>query len=76
MRTRYYEVKQNKQGYNNILGIIDLSNGHLVRQVVKVRTGVNTDHVIFNEIITNKGVTLLFHSDEVKEFVGTVMKSL
>ena len=72
----YYGVKQNKQGYNNILGIIDLANGHLVLQAVKARTGANTAHVIFNEIIARKGVPLLFHSDAAREFVSTAMKSL
>ena len=31
----YYSVKQNKQGYNNILGIIDLSTGNLILRAVK-----------------------------------------
>jgi hypothetical protein len=72
----YYGVRQNKEGYNNILGIIDLSDGHLVLQAVKARTGGNTAHVIFYEIIVRKGVPLLFHSDAAKEFVGKAMKAL
>ena len=72
----YYGVKQNKEGYNNILGIIDLSDGHLVLSAVKNRTAANTAHVVFHEIITRKGVPLLFHSDAAKEFLSTAMKAL
>ena len=31
----YYGVKKNIRGYNNILGIIDLSSGNLVLRAVK-----------------------------------------
>jgi len=72
----YYGVKQNKQGFNNILGIIDLSNGHLVLNAVKERNAANTAHTLFYEIVTRKGVSLLFHSDAAKEFLSVAMKSL
>ena len=63
----YYAVQQNKQGYNNILGIIDLADGHLVLSAVKNRSGANTAHVVFYEIVVRKGVPQLFHSDAAKE---------
>ena len=44
----YYGVVQNKQGYDNILGIIDLSDGHLVLKAVKNRTAANTAHTVFH----------------------------
>ena len=72
----YYGVKQNKQGYNNILGIIDLSDGHLVLSAVKQRTAANTAHVLFNDIVVRKGVPMLFHTDAAKEFLSTAMKAL
>ena len=72
----YYPVKQNKEGYNNILGIIDLSNGHLVLSAVKHRNAANTAHVLFHEIIVRKGVPMLFHSDAAKEFLSVAMKAL
>ena len=59
----YYAVQQNKEGYNNILGIIDLSNGHLVLSAVKQRNAPNTAHVLFHEAVVRKGVPMLFHSD-------------
>ena len=43
----YYGVLQNKQGYNNILGIIDLSNGHLILKPLKSRSAANTAHTLF-----------------------------
>ena len=72
----YYGVKQNKEGYNNILGIIDLSNGHLTLTPVKERSGGTTAHIVFTEIIVRKGVPLLFHSDAAKEFLGKAMGAL
>jgi len=72
----YYGVLQNKQGYNNILGIIDLSNGHLVLKPLKSRSAANTAHTIFYDIIVKKGVPMLFHSDAAKEFLSTAMKAL
>ena len=72
----YYAVVQNKAGYNNILGIIDLANGHLVLKAVKNRSGASTAHVVFYEIVVRKGVPQLFHSDAAKEFIGTAMSAL
>ena len=72
----YYGVLQNKQGYNNILGIIDLSNGHLVLKPLKSRSAANTAHTLFYDIVVRKGVPLLFHSDAAKEFLSTAMKAL
>ena len=72
----YYGVKQNKQGYNNILGIIDLCNGNLVLHAAKHRTAAVTAHALFHEIVVRKGVPLLFHSDAAKEFLSKAMKAL
>ena len=72
----YYGVVRNKQGYDNILGIIDLSDGHLVLKAVKNRTAANTAHTVFHEIITRKGIPMLFHSDAAKEFLSTAMNAL
>ena len=72
----YYGVVQNKQGYDNILGIIDLSDGHLVLKAVKNRTAANTAHTVFHEIITWKGIRMLFHLDAAKEFLSTAMNAL
>ena len=72
----YYGVVQNKQGFNNILGIIDLADGYLVLQAVKRRSGANTAHVVFYEIVARKGVPQLFHSDAAKELIGKAMRAL
>lgn len=72
----YYGVLQNKHGYNNILGIIDLSNGHLVLKALKSRSAANTAHTVFYDIIVKKGVPMLFHSDAAKEFLSTAMGAL
>ena len=72
----YYGVLQNKYGFNNILGIIDLSNGHLVLKALKSRSAANTAHTVFYDIIVKKGVPLLFHSDAAKEFLSTAMGAL
>ena len=72
----YYAVKMNKFGYNNILGIIDLSTGYLVLKAVKGRSAANTAHTLFYEIVVRKGVPLRFHSDAAREFLSTAMSSL
>ena len=72
----YYAVKMNKFGYNNILGIIDLSTGHLVLRAVRGRNAHNTAHTLFYDIVLEKGVPLRFHSDAAKEFLSTAMSSL
>ena len=72
----YYAVLQNKEGYNNILGIIDLAHGFLALVAVKKRSGANTAHAVFYEIVARKGVPQLFHSDAAKELIGTAMKAL
>ena len=72
----YYGVKQNAEGYNNILGIIDLATGHLVLKAVKGRSAANTAHTLFYEIVMRKGIPLRFHSDAAKEFLSTAMSSL
>ena len=69
----YYSVKQNKHGYNHILGIIDLATGNLVLRAVKGRNAHNTAHTLFYDIVVCKGVPLRFHSDAVKEFLSTTM---
>ena len=73
----YYGVGvKNSKGYNNILGIIDLTTGNLVLRALKQRTAANTAHTLFYDIINRKGVPLLFHSDAAREFLSTAMDSL
>jgi len=72
----YYAVKANKQGYCQILGMIDLSIGYLSLSALKQRTAANTAHELFYEIVVRKGVPLLFHSDAAREFLSVAMKSL
>ena len=62
----YYGVKQNKEGFNNILGIIDLATGELTLRAVKHRNAANTAHSLFYDVIVHKGVTLLIHTDAAK----------
>ena len=72
----YYGVRQNKHGYNNILGIIDLSTGGVVFKAVKGRNAHNTAHTLFYEVVVRKGVPLRFHSDAAREFLSTAMGAL
>ena len=72
----YYGVKENKAGYNNVLGIIDLATGHLVLRAVKGRSAANTAHTLLYDVVVHKGVPLLFHSDAAREFLSTAMSTL
>ena len=66
----------NKATINNILGIIDLADGHLVLKAAKQRSGANVAHTVFCDIVVKKGVPQLFHSDAAREFIGTAMNAL
>ena len=72
----YYSVKENKLGYNNVLGIIDLATGNLVLKAVQNRTAANTAHSLFYDVVVRKGIPLRFHSDAAKEFLSTAMSTL
>ena len=72
----YYGVNMNKFGYNNILGISDLSTGNLVLRAVKGHNAPNTAHTFFYDIVVHKGVPLRFHSDAAKELLSTAMSTL
>ena len=51
----YYGVFKTKEGYCQILGIIDLATNNLVLQAHKARTAVTTAHTILYEIVVRKG---------------------
>ena len=72
----YYGVFKTKEGYCQILGIIDLATNNLVLQAHKVRTAVNTAHTILYEIVVRKGCPKLTHSDAAGEFLSKAMESL
>ena len=72
----YYAVKPNKEGYCQILGMIDLAIGYLSLSALKARTAANTAHELFYEVVVRKGVPRLFHSDAAREFLSVAMKSL
>ena len=72
----YYAVKQNKEGFCQILGMVDLSIGYLSLSALKARTAANTAHELFYEIVVRKGVPMLFHTDAAKEFLSVAMKAL
>ena len=72
----YYGVRKNTAGYCQILGIIDLATGHLVLKAGKQASAAHVTHTLYNDIIVNKGVPLLFHSDAAKAFIGTAMEAL
>ena len=59
-----------------ILGIIDLTTGHLVLKAGKQVSAAHVTHTLYNDIIVDKGVSLLFHSETTKAFIGTAMEAL
>ena len=56
----YYGVWKNTAGYCQILDIIDLATGHLVLKAGKHASTAHVTHTLYNDIIVNKGVSLLF----------------
>ena len=71
----YIGVYKNKEGYCNILGIIDLATKNLVLRAVKNRDAVSTAQTWLYDVIAHKGFPLL-HSDHAREFISTAMESL
>ena len=72
----YYGVRSNKRGYNNVLGVVDLSTGNLVLKAVQNRTAANTAHTLLYDVVCHKGVPLTIHSDAAAEFIGGATKAL
>ena len=72
----YYGVYPNQEGYDNILGIIDLASGNLVLKPTKGRTAATTSNALLYGIVVNKGVPLLLHSDNAKEFLYSATAQL
>ena len=72
----YYGVYQNKQGYNNILGIIDQVTNKVYLIPTKNRTAETTAEAFLYHIILTKGPPLLIHSDAAREFISKAMTNL
>lgn len=72
----FYGVKENKEGYCTILGIIDLSTGNLVLKASKKENAAHVTHTVFHEIVLRQGVPLVFHSDAARAFLSKAMGAL
>ena len=72
----YYGVYPNKQGYNNILGIIDLATGYAHIIPTKGRSAETTAAALLYKVILVHGVPQVFHSDAAQEFLSKAMKNL
>ena len=72
----YYGVAQSDDGYNNILGYIDLATLYLVLSPQKTRTGGDCTRSLLYDIILPHGVPIKFHTDAAQEFLGRAMGRL
>ena len=72
----YYGVAQSDNGYNNILGYIDLVTLYLVLSAQKTRTGGDCTRSLLYDIILSHGVPIQFHTDAAQEFLGRAMGRL
>ena len=72
----FISVQKTKHGFTQILGIIDLSTGNLVLRALRHRDAKSTARVIYYDIITKKGVPMLFHSDVAGELLQGASKML
>ena len=72
----FISVAKTKHGFTQIIGIIDLSTGNLILRALRKRDEKSTARVIFYDLITKKGVPMLFHSDVAGELLEGVSKML
>ena len=66
----YYGCAPSKDGYNNILGGIDMASSEARLFATKERSGPVTTDAILQGVILRDGVPDAIHSDHAKEFVG------
>ena len=69
----YYGCAKSAQGYNNILGAVDMVTCLFT---TKKRTGSITTDAILQGIVLRDGVPKVIHSDHAREFVGQCLKTL
>lgn len=63
----YHGVYPNKQGYNNVLGIVDLATGMIHLIPTKGRTAETTASALLYHVILRNGCPRIFHTDAAKE---------
>ena len=72
----YLGVAKNKQGFCNVLAIIDLMSKGIVLKATKSSSGIVTADIFYEHIIAKRGVPLSVRSDSARAFVGEAMKQL
>jgi transposase InsO family protein len=72
----FYGVGESKQGYNNILGIIDLATSELVLCPTKDRKAGTVAECLLQRVFLKKGCPANIHSDHAREFIAKAVKRL
>ena len=72
----FYGVAESKNGYNNILGGIDLASAECRLFVCTNRSAATVTDCVIHGIVLRDGCPLHIHSDSAKEFISKAMKRL
>jgi len=70
----YYGVARSKEGYTNILGIIDLATSEVRLFPTKDRKANTTTQCLLNGVFLRNGCAVTLHSDHAQEFVSKAVK--
>ena len=72
----FYGVGQSKNGYKNILGIIDLATSELALFPTKDRKAKTVRECLLAGIFLSKGCPSTLHSDHAREFISKAVKRI
>ena len=72
----FYGVAESLNGYNNILGAVDLATAEIRLFACKCRTGPVVTDCTLHGIVLRDGCPLHIHSDAAREFISKAMKRL
>ena len=72
----FYGVAESKNGYNNILGGIDLASAECRLFACTNRSAATVTDCVIHGIVLRDGCPLHIHSDSAKEFISKAMKRL
>ena len=70
----FYAIPKSKEGYTQLLGIIDLATSQLTLCPAKDRTARTVTENLLQRIFLEKGCPICIHSDHAREFIAKATK--
>ena len=72
----FYAIPKSKQGYTQLLGIIDLATSELTLCPTKDRSAATVAECLIQRIFLEKGCPISIHSDHAREFISKATKRI